>query len=211
MYKTYAQKILDGKYKIPISSFQSCDYCSRQIYLRFVAGIKVKSNAMACGEQVHAALDAEHAAVATPMSLEEILEVSLEKPEETFVMRGLKVECKKLIGEIDEIQIKRDSIVIIDDKPIKNNKVWDGQKAQVWGYCYAYEESKNPDRPLFGAVRDTNSLTVVWQEKYTDASKQIVENYISKIEEILSGKVIPPFLGSAKCTNCTYSGICENI
>ncbi|MGB9675112.1 MAG: CRISPR-associated protein Cas4 [Candidatus Nanoarchaeia archaeon] len=210
MLKTYAQKILDGEYKIPISALSEHEYCKRQIYLKFVRGIKAKpTTEILAGQAAHKALDLEHYAQAIPMSLEEAFELAQSR---TVIIRDLEVESKKLKGKIDEIQISPNEILIVEDKPIKNH-IWPGQKLQVWGYCYAFTkdifENKKlePNKPLVGSIRDINSKQIFWQEKYTDDAKNLVENTVTSIEEILRGKEPKP-LYSEKCTPCRYQKYC---
>ncbi|MEM2873847.1 MAG: PD-(D/E)XK nuclease family protein [Candidatus Nanoarchaeia archaeon] len=207
---TYADDIIAGKYKIPISWLHTQAYCEYQIFLEHVKGISVdRSIAMIVGAESHAKLDAEHAAkVEEIMSLEEVLVQSTER-KVTFVAREVGVENLYLKGIIDEIRISPAEIIIIDDKPTKG-KAWPADIRQVWGYCWAYSDQYKPDRTLYGAVRDRETQEFVWQEPFTENAKKDVKEATFRIIDILKGvRAAVPTRKPQKCKPCRFRKVCD--
>ncbi len=207
---TYADDIIAGKYKIPISWLHTQDYCEYQIFLEHVKGISAgRSAAMETGSMGHAKLDAEHAAKVTEvMSLEEALVQSAER-RVTLVMRGVDVENDYLKGNIDEIQLDPVQITIIDDKPTKG-RAWPADIKQVWGYCWAYSDQRKPDRPLYGAVRDRDTQDFVWQESFTEAARNSTYNTVMRLLDILKGnRAAVPTKKPQKCRPCRFREVCD--
>lgn len=211
---TYADDIVAGKYKIPISMLHTQAYCEYQIFLDAVKGIEVgRSAAMIEGSLDHAVLDEEHAAKATvAMSLEEALTASAKK-KVICIMRDITVMNKYLKGKIDEIHIGPNFITIIDDKPIKDGRVWPPDKKQVWGYCWAYSDQYKPDRPLYGAVRDRRAADAqdfAWQEPFTEAERLAAEETSIRILDILKGtREAVPTKKPQKCRPCRFKEACD--
>lgn len=202
---TYAQDIVAGRYKIPISMLNKQAYCEYQIFLEHVKGVTVAPTAaMQKGTEFHTAYDLYHQQTATEeMSLEDALSKSKER-KVTLVARDVEVENSALKGRIDEIEIGPAQITIIDDKPT-NGKVWQTDIRQVWGYCWAYTDQYKPDRPLYGAIKDHTLRAIVWREPYTDRARTEVEDASDRIMGILKGeRVAIPTKFPAKCKKCRF-------
>ncbi|MEM2954665.1 MAG: CRISPR-associated protein Cas4 [Candidatus Nanoarchaeia archaeon] len=207
---SYAQDILRGKYKIPISALGEFDYCPHSIYLKFVEGIKPQKNEqIRKGEEIHASLDQEYFSKGEMLSLEEALEKST-TTEKVFVIRAVTIENKILKGIVDEIEISKEQIRIIDDKPIKENRIWHGMKLQIYGYCTAYEDTHDLDRDLYACIRNRDSREIVLQELFENKHREEVNKVINQMLDIFSGKIEPKGSESAaKCKVCRYNIYCS--
>jgi CRISPR/Cas system-associated exonuclease Cas4 (RecB family) len=206
---TYAQSIIAGKYKLPISMLHKQAYCEYQIFLEAVRGVEIgKSAAMEEGTEHHAALDEEHAEKAVVMSLEDALATATK--DIPIVYRDLKVKGKRLVGRIDEVQITKNLIKIIDDKPVEpGRKPWLSDIQQVWGYCVAYEEERGIDRQLHGAVRNREQ-EIVWESPYTSIERGYVNEIVDRIYGILKGeRDAVPTKKPNKCDKCRFKGACD--
>lgn len=209
MVTRYAQDILAGKYKLPISWLHKQAYCEYQIYLEYVREEEVgETAAMARGSKAHAQLDAAHFAVAKLLPLEEALEKSVAE-QITCIYRDLRVENNTLAGRIDELQIGPSQITIVDDKPIKR-RVYPPDVRQVWGYCVAYEDQHKPDRSLQGAIRDRDKQEIVWKKQFTSEARTEVETSVARILGILKQeRQAEPTAIAPKCRPCRFKPRCD--
>jgi hypothetical protein len=162
------------------------------------------------GKINHAVLDLKHEKEAVEvMSLEDALTKSKEQ-QIAFITRDVFVENDYVIGRIDEIHILPEQILIIDDKPVKDGKVWPSDKNQVWGYCWAYSDQNKPDRPVYGAVRNSTTLQIEWQERFTENEKNEIKKIALRILNILKGtQPASPTNNPSKCKPCRFRKVCD--
>ncbi|MEA2004572.1 MAG: Dna2/Cas4 domain-containing protein [archaeon] len=196
---------------VPVSAISAHDYCECQIVLRYVRKIRVWTPKIEKGISVHKTLETEFLKKADISDTIENIVTRAEKENTAFSARELFVRSKeeKMIGKIDEVEIHPDKIMIIDDKP--NAKAYDSSKLQVTGYCIVFEAVHNLGKDIFGAIRDRDTGTIIWEEKFkqdSDLSAKVKDN-VSRILDLASGKAIPkPTENKSRCDACSYLESC---
>lgn len=194
---------------VPISALIAHDYCECQIILRYIRKIRAWTPKIEKGISVHKTLENNFLKQAdTAGTIEEII-IRAEKENRTFITRELFVKSKedKLIGKIDQVQIHPDKITIMDDKP----NLYESSKLQLTGYCIALSAMYYLKKDIFAAVRDRDTGTIMWEEKFnkdSDLTAKVRAN-IQRILDLASGKATPiPTENEAKCKACSYFDCC---
>jgi len=200
---------------IGISWIHSYLYCPYQLYLDRVKKVEVEPTAeMVAGAQRHLELKIIHEEVAEEiMSVEEAMEKA---PVEnvTYVFREVDIRgvlpFAVLLGYIDELHIAPDRILILDDKP--GNFPYISSKYQVWGYALAFKLRYNPQTPIYGVLRNRDTLTVMWTEKFTDAREKEITELLREISDVLEGRTpARKTKNKNKCRSCRYRKVCEEL
>ena len=139
-------QIIEGKNNFPISWLNKQGYCEYQIYLENMKGIETPATPeMTHGSDIHNQLENIFKQEATPATFEDAVEASKETASmsrECFVVApeyGIR-------GFIDEIWMKPEEIVIIDDKP--GRTPYQSSMNQVRAYALAYKSMTNDDRVI---------------------------------------------------------------
>ncbi len=193
---------------IPVHWLHTHAYCEFQLYLEKAVGVEAEPTIeMLAGAQQHAFLDAEHVKKAeVELTIDEAAaKAQLEVV--TLVSRDVSVRGTALYGRIDEVVFEPARIIIIDDKP--GAQPYFTNKIQVWGYCQAFKETYGPAVPLFGALRQEHSGSIVWLEQYLEDHDDLVTLTVDRIRAILSGSEKPQASGnSRKCQPCRFKQSC---
>ncbi len=196
---------------VPVSAISAHDYCECQIVLRYVRKISTWTPKISKGISVHKTLETEFLKKADISDTIENIVARAEKENAVFSARELFVRSKdeRMIGKIDEVEIHPDKIMIIDDKP--NAKAYDSSKLQVTGYCIVFEAMHSFGKDIFGAIRDRDTGTVIWDEKFEskgELSEKVRQN-VSRILDLASGKASPrPTKSKSRCEACSYINHC---
>ena len=158
-------QIIEGKNNFPISWLNQQGYCEYQIYLEYMKGIETQpTKAMTHGSQIHKELEDIFKKDSTPTTFEDAVEAS--KTEASMSRECYVVSPKYGIrGFIDEIWMKPDEIVIIDDKP--GRTPYESTMNQVRAYCLAYKDMTQDTRKIKGALRERGTSNLFWIEIFT--------------------------------------------
>ena len=197
-----------------ISWLYAQDYCEYQIHLEQVQGVTTDDTPeMIEGSEEHSRLEEEFAAEATlDLTFPEAIEASKEKPIST---REIYVQDSHLqiCGYIDELVMKPDEFVVIDDKPVgRSGKVYPSSKNQVFGYCIALKNmlSDGDNRKITAAVRERGTDRIVWSQSFDTRTHNRVIKLVDRIHGILNGDIESKASDKGyKCRPCRFFDICD--
>lgn len=202
-------QIIEGKNNFPISWLNKQGYCEYQLYLEHMKGIKTQpTSAMTQGTKMHKQLEDIFKKDATPSTFEEAVENSKENAimsRECFVVApefGIR-------GYIDEIWMKPDEIVIIDDKP--GRTPYESSMNQVRAYCLAYKDMTGEKRKIKGALRERGTENLFWIEEFTLDVEKSITFTIDRMHGLFDGT--KPFVATKnpkKCRSCRFNNDCEH-
>ena len=202
-------QIIEGKNNFPISWLNQQGYCEYQIYLQYMKGIKTQeTEAMTHGSEIHKQLEDIFKQDATPTTFEDALEDSKENAlmsRECFVVApnlGIR-------GYIDEIWMKPDEIVIIDDKPGRNIVFLRTKEGAA--YCLAFKEMTGDERKMKAALRERGTNNLFWIEVFTPEVEKEIKFTIDRMHGLFDGT--KPFIATKnpnKCRSCRYKRYCEH-
>ena len=187
-------QIIEGKNNFPISWLNQQGYCEYQIYLEYMKGIKTQPTAaMTQGSNIHNQLEEIFKQDATPSTFEDAVEASKESASmsrEVFVVApeyGIR-------GYIDEIWMKPEEIVIIDDKP--GRTPYESTMNQVRAYCLAYKEMTGDERKIKAALRERGTENLFWIEVFTPDIEKQIKFTIDRMHGLFEGT--KPFIATKK-------------
>ncbi len=202
-------KIIEGKNNYPISWLNQQGYCEYQIYLEYVKGIETQPTmAMTHGSQIHQELEDIFKKESTPAKFEDAVEESKTQASlsrEVFVVApnyGIR-------GYIDEIWMKPDEIVIIDDKP--GRTPYESTMNQVRAYCLAFKDMTGDERKIKAALRERGTENLFWIEVFTPDIEKQIKFTIDRMHGLLDGtKPYKATKNPKKCRSCRFKNECEN-
>ena len=202
-------QIIEGKNNFPISWLNKQGYCEYQLYLEHMKGIKKQDTAaMTQGSKIHNELEDIFKQASTPTSFENAVETSKTNAimsRECFVVApdyGIR-------GYIDEIWMKPDEIVIIDDKP--GRTPYESTMNQVRAYCLAFKNMTGEERKIKGALRERGTENLFWIEVFTPEVEKQIKFTINRIHGLFDGtKPFIPTKNPKKCKSCRFSDECEH-
>ena len=202
-------QIIEGKNNFPISWLNQQGYCEYQIYLEYMKGIETQpTKAMTHGSQIHKELEDIFKKDSTPTTFEDAVEAS--KTEASMSRECYVVSPKYGIrGFIDEIWMKPDEIVIIDDKP--GRTPYESTMNQVRAYCLAYKDMTQDTRKIKGALRERGTSNLFWIEIFTPEVEKSIKFTIDRMHGLFEGT--KPFIATKnpkKCRSCRFKENCEN-
>ena len=202
-------KIIDGKNNFSISWLNKQGYCEYQLYLEHVKGIETAPTVqMTHGSDIHRQLEESFKQDATPSTFEDALETSKETASmsrECFVISpnyGIR-------GYIDEIWMKPDEIVIIDDKP--GRTPYESTMNQVRAYCLAFKDMTGDERTIKGALRERGTENLFWIEVFTPEIENQIQFTVDRMHGLKKKK--KPFIPTKnpkKCRSCRFKDACEH-
>ncbi|MEE3489947.1 MAG: CRISPR-associated protein Cas4 [Methanobrevibacter sp.] len=202
-------QIIEGKNNFPISWLNQQGYCEYQIYLEYMKGIKTQPTAaMTQGSKIHNQLEEIFKQDATPSTFEDAVEASKENASmsrEVFVVApdyGIR-------GYIDEIWMKPEEIVIIDDKP--GRTPYESTMNQVRAYCLAYKDMTGDERKIKAALRERGTENLFWIEVFTPDIEKQIKFTIDRMHGLFEGT--KPFIATKnpkKCRSCRFKNDCEH-
>lgn len=202
-------QIIEGKNNFPISWLNKQGYCEYQIYLESIKGIETAATPeMTHGSDIHNQLENIFKQDATPTSFEDAVEASKEN---ALMSRECFVVAPELgiRGYIDEIWMKPDEIVIIDDKP--GRTPYQSTMNQVRAYCLAYKSMTNDERLIKAALRERGTSNLFWIEVFTPEVENQIKFTIDRMQGLLDGtKPFIPTKNPNKCRSCRYKRYCEH-
>ena len=202
-------QIIEGKNNFPISWLNQQGYCEYQIYLEYMKGIETApTSAMTHGSEIHNQLENIFKQEATPSTFEDAIEASKENA--SMSRECLVISPKYGIrGYIDEIWMKPDEIVIIDDKP--GRTPYQSTMNQVRAYCLAFKEMTGDERKIKGALRERGTGNLFWIEVFTPEIENEIKFTIDRMHGLFEGT--KPFIATKnpnKCRSCRFKNDCEN-
>lgn len=202
-------QIIEGKNNFPISWLNQQGYCEYQIYLEYMKGINTQPTAaMTQGSKIHNQLEEIFKQDATPSTFEDAVEASKENASmsrEVFVVApdyGIR-------GYIDEIWMKPEEIVIIDDKP--GRTPYESTMNQVRAYCLAYKDMTGDERKIKAALRERGTDNLFWIEVFTPDIEKQIKFTIDRMHGLFEGT--KPFIATKnpkKCRSCRFKNDCEH-
>lgn len=167
------------------------------------------SKEMKKGSKVHEDKEIEFLKNAIPTTWEDFV-----KSEEfTFTREkrvGMILGDVGLFGKIDKIEVDRNGIYVIDDKP--HPKLYLGIKNQLLAYSVALMNYIKgiSEKPLFIILRDRDTEKDVWKKEINEVDeKEVIQNII-KMRGILKGEITPnPTTNVNKCIKCAFNTNCD--
>ncbi|MEE1334891.1 CRISPR-associated protein Cas4 [Methanobrevibacter sp.] len=202
-------KIIDGKNNFPISWLNQQGYCEYQLYLENVKGIETQpTKAMTQGSQIHQELEDIFKQDSTPAKFEDAVEAS---KEEASMSREVFVVAPNygIRGYIDEIWMKPDEIVIIDDKP--GRTPYESTMNQVRAYCLAFKDMTGDDRKIKAALRERGTENLFWIEVFTPYTEKQIRFTIDRMLGLFDGtKPFKATKNPKKCRSCRFKNECEH-
>lgn len=195
--------------KIPVSWLADYAYCEYQIYLEHVKGVDM-------GERPEGQRDREGRVICDEVykALAEIglgVGEALAKAQRegiTLSARGVVVEGIDLAGCIDEVVFMPDRVLVVDDRP--GDIAWPSSRMQAWGYCLAFEEQYDPQRPLMAGIRNSDTGFEIWVQPFTEQNRNEIRRAILRIRQILDGVAIPVATRNPrKCRACRFAISCD--
>lgn len=202
-------QIIEDKNNFPISWLNQQGYCEYQLYLENIKGIETAPTPeMTHGSQIHHELEEIFKQDATPATFEESVEASKKEASmsrEVFVISpeyGIR-------GYIDEIRMKPDEIVIIDDKP--GRTPYQSTMNQVRAYCLAFKDMTGDERKIKGALRERGTENLFWIEIFTPDIEKEIKFTIDRMHGLFDGtKPFIPTKNPKKCSSCRFKNECEH-
>lgn len=202
-------QIIEGKNNFPISWLNQQGYCEYQLYLEYMKGVETAPTAaMTHGSQIHNQLEEIFKQDSTPSTFEDAVEASKTEASmsrECFVVApdyGIR-------GFIDEIWMKPDEIVIIDDKP--GRTPYESTMNQVRAYCLAYKDMIGDERKIKAALRERGTENLFWIEVFTPEVEKQIKFTIDRMHGLFDGtKPFVPTKNSKKCKSCRFKNDCEH-
>ncbi len=183
------------------------EYCEYQFYLVKCLGMEPKkTSALFQGEKVHEKL--KDSTEATGVSFRDGLPLAFSGKISTLVDRELSVYSRELqmIGQIDEVQVDKGIVRIIEDKP---GRLAHAHKLQVTAYAVLFREMFG-DYPIELVVRDRDSGRIKWKKRLLKSDVAQLMRIIGKMKRIMEGKEIPrPTRNFNKCKKCGVNYACE--
>ena len=202
-------KIIEGKNNFPISWLNQQGYCEYQLYLEYMKGIETRPTAaMTHGSQIHHELEEIFKQDATPAKFEDAVEAS---KTEASMSREVNIISPEygIRGDIDEIWMKPDEIVIIDDKP--GRTPYQSTMNQVRAYCLAFKDMTGDERKIKAALRERGTDNLFWIEIFTPEVEKQIKFTIDRIQGLLDGtKPFVPTKNPKKCRSCRFKDTCEH-
>ena len=202
-------QIIEGKNNFPISWLNQQGYCEYQLYLEYMKGIESPATPeMTHGSEIHQQLEDIFKQDSTPSTFEDAVEASKEEASmsrECFVVSpeyGIR-------GFIDEIWMKPDEIVIIDDKPGRTS--YQSTMNQVRAYSLAYKEMTGDERKIKSALRERGTENLFWIEIFTPDVEKEIKFTIERMHGLFDGsKPFVPTKNPKKCNSCRFKNKCEH-
>lgn len=202
-------KIIEGKNNFPISWLNQQGYCEYQLYLEYMKGIETRpTEAMTHGSQIHKQLENIFNKDATPAKFEDAVEAS---KTEASMSREVTVVAPDygIRGDIDEIWMTPDEIVIIDDKP--GRTPYQSTMNQVRAYCLAFKDMTGDERKIKAALRERGTDNLFWIEIFTPEVEKQIKFTIDRVQGLLDGtKPFVPTKNPKKCRSCRFKDTCEH-
>ena len=202
-------QIIEDKINFPISWLNQQGYCEYQLYLQYMKGVKTQPTAaMTHGSQIPQQLEDIFKQDSTPTSFEDAVEAS---KTEASMSREVSVISPKygIRGDIDEIWMKPDEIVIIDDKP--GRTPYESTMNQVRAYCLAYKDMTGETRKIKAALRERGTENLFWIEIFEPEVEKQIKFTIDRIHGLFEGsKPFVPTKNPKKCRYCRFNKDCEH-
>ncbi|MCC7553034.1 MAG: PD-(D/E)XK nuclease family protein [Methanobacteriaceae archaeon] len=203
-------QIINGKNNFPISWLNQQGYCEYSLFLEYIEKIKVgPTRAMLQGTYEHQELEDEFKKTATPTTFKDALENSKEKE---LLSREFQVISPKfgIRGFIDEIWLKPNEFVIIDDKP--GTTPYNSTINQVRAYCLALKDMIGEDnRKITGALRQRGTDNIFWKEDFDVSNETRIKFLIARMDGLFNeSKPFLPTKNHNKCEKCRFQSYCEH-
>lgn len=202
-------QIIEGKSNFPISWLNKQGYCEYQLYLEHMKGIESPSTPeMTHGSAIHKQLEDAFKQDAKKVSFEQTMEES--KNEASMSRECFVVSPNNGIrGYIDEIWMKPEEIVIIDDKP--GRTPYESTMNQVRAYCLAFKDMTGDKRKIKGALRERGTENLFWIEPFTEDVEKQIKFTIDRMHGLFDGtKPFIPTRNPKKCHSCRFKHDCEH-
>ena len=202
-------QIIEGQNNFPISMLNQQGYCEYQIYLECMKGIETAPTVeMTHGSEIHKQLEDIFKQDSEQSTFEEALETS---KADAIMSRECFVIAPKygIRGFIDEIWMKPDEIVIIDDKP--GRTPYPSTMNQVRAYCLAFKDMTGDKRKIKGALRERGTQNMFWIEVFTPDVEKEIKFTIDRMHGLFDGsKPFIPTKNPRKCNSCRFKNDCEH-
>ncbi|MFZ3166724.1 MAG: Dna2/Cas4 domain-containing protein [Candidatus Methanoperedens sp.] len=210
--KITQKQIVEFRPSFPISWLHKQDYCEYQIFIENIKKIKIEpTKAMIEGTKEHERLESEFLQRAKPATFAEMLK---ESETEYVLCRELSVLSLKygIRGLIDEIHLRPNEFVIIDDKP--GTKTYLSMIHQVYGYCLAFKEmvKQHKSRPIVAALRERGTDNIYWKVPFDEKAENEIVKVINHIHGLISGtEQFNSSKNPNKCKPCRFKNDCDRV
>jgi hypothetical protein len=119
------------------------------------------------------------------------------------------MEYKNIIARPDEIRLYKHKIVIVEDKPIKNNKIYPSYKYQAYTACYIdFFLHPNDHKERHIVIRNRDTGIDVYKHKFNEIELKTTEKHINRIR-ILLARIDKPNIFYTDPKICTGQKHCE--
>jgi CRISPR-associated exonuclease Cas4 len=194
--------------KIKASWLAIWGFCPYQLYLQLRHG-PILTDKMMNGKRAHEALynDFMKEAIELPPGTD-LIEYGSKN---TFFTREIFLECKELIGRIDELYVDRGVFVPIEDKftKIEEDEPQYPHILQLWAYSFIIE--RNGGKVDYGVIRYVNKEFKI---AYDKKAREAVLKAIHQINLMLEGKIKKEDLkprDTKLCGKCIYNSYCDKF
>lgn len=198
-----------GRTWIAVSELAAAAWCETQLKWRW-AGVRPLTAAMTAGKKLHeqAEKEFERSTADTP-AVEAAEALARAKAGENFVGREVPIYARscQLYGRIDEVHVGPERILIIDDKPAAFIRATD--RVQLLGYAVAWAGAHRDTPGVYAAARCHASGHLIWAEKLTEISEQLIAQKIARLRALAERKM--EFAGPdkiTKCDRCVFRNVC---
>ena len=202
-------QIIDGKNNFPISWIDKQDYCEYQIYLEYIKGIKTHPAIPETHKsQIHKELEDIFRQDAEPAEFWDAVETS---KTQDLMSRKVSIISPKygIRGNIDEIWMKSNEIVIINDKP--GRTPYNSSMNQTRACCLAFKDMSSDERTIKSALRERGTDNLFWIEVFTPEVEKKIISTVNRIHTLIEGnETFKSSENPRKCRSCRFKNICEN-
>ncbi|MBU0472229.1 MAG: ribonuclease H-like domain-containing protein, partial [Nanoarchaeota archaeon] len=195
---------------IGISWLNSLGFCEQWVYLKYCKKLDFEiTERMKEGSKIHEEKEIEFLKHAVPTTWKDFIasEKLVSSREKTV---GMILKDVILIGKIDKIEVDKNGVYVIDDKP--KPKLYPGIKNQLLTYSVVLKHYLKDalNKSLYAVLKDRDTEEDVWKKKIEDSDEKIVIKTVMRMRGILKDEISPvPTKNINKCRNCVYKHNCE--
>ena len=201
-------QIIEGKNNFPISWIDQQDYCEYQIYLEYIKGIKTQPAIHETHKsQIQKELEDIFRQDAEPAEFWDAVEAS--KTRDLMSREVIIISPDYGIrGTIDEIWMKNDEIVIINER--QGRTPYDSAMNQTRACSLAFKDITGDKRTIKSALRERGTDNLFWIEVFTPEVEKKIISKVNRIHGLIEGSESFTSSESARiCRSCRFKDICE--
>ena len=199
-------QIINGKINFPISLLKQHEFCDYQIYLQCIKSQKIGK--ITHGNEIQNQLENIFKQESTPTTFENAVKES--KKESSMSRDFLLISPDYGIrGNVDEIWMKVDEIVLIKDE--QGRTPYESTMNQVRAFSLAFKNITHDKRKIKSALRERGTENLFWIEIFTPEIENEIKNKVNEIHDLLNGKTeFKQTDNKKKCDKCSFKIECEH-